>query len=97
MCQWANSEVVPLPDHIDPNKEVRSVSLDRCIADIIKKLWEANIQTLGCCCGHEKVIASIVIPTDASAVDISRAATILSLDHRRWEILQWKLTAVARA
>ena len=30
------------------------LEIDDCIADEIEDLWDANIHTLGCCCGHGK-------------------------------------------
>jgi len=29
-----------------------TVCIDSCMVPIILKLWENNILTLGCCCGH---------------------------------------------
>lgn len=95
MCQQGNSEVVNLPDHIHPDKENRTVSLDRCIADTIKALWAADVQTLGCCCGHGKADPDVVIAQGADEEEITRIADLLRADGRPWKILQWRLNEVA--
>lgn len=94
MCEHNNSEVVQLPDHIHPDKEVRSVSLDRCIADAIKALWAADVQTLGCCCGHGRSNPDVVIATGIEAAEIRKIEDLLRADGRPWKILQWRLVEV---
>ena len=41
--------VVALPDWVDPDKQVRSVSIDECIVTAIKDLWENHVETRGYC------------------------------------------------
>ncbi|RFM30042.1 hypothetical protein DXN05_03460 [Deminuibacter soli] len=31
-----------------------TVSIDPCIVECIKELWENGIETTGCCCGHRR-------------------------------------------
>jgi len=33
-------------------KTKRGVWIDPCIAGIIQELWDAGVETLGCCCSH---------------------------------------------
>lgn len=97
MCSWNTSEVVALPPNIDVSKENRSVSLDRCIANIIPQLWANSIDTRGCCCGHGKENPSVVIARHYSDEDIKRINNILlDNDSREWSVLQWKLVEVSR-
>lgn len=97
MCQSPNSEVVPLPDHIAPWKESRTVSLDRCIVEEIKAVWAAGFETLGCCCEHGKKIGpSLVVGEGYSSAEVEEIGAVLKqVDARPWTIFQWKLTAVA--
>jgi hypothetical protein len=54
--EWQEDEAIVL----DPNKyfdydsKAKKVSVDYCIADVIKYLWENGIWTVGSCCGHNK-------------------------------------------
>ena len=36
-----------------------SVSVDKCLVDEIKYLWDQGIITLGCCCGHGRELGMI--------------------------------------
>jgi hypothetical protein len=39
------------------------VCIDKCIASEILDLWDAGIETTGCCCGHNKAVPYIgVLP-----------------------------------
>ncbi len=66
MCKYGNQMVVKLPKNVElrynsPTKEVRvNVSIDECIVNDIKSLWESGIQTTGCCCGHNNKFPSFV-------------------------------------
>ena len=55
------SVVLDLPSHIDIGRKTRTVTIDKCIANVIKHLWLNNIQTKGCCCGHNKGVPSVGI------------------------------------
>ena len=37
------------------------VFVDECIADEVNQLWDKNIHTCGCCCGHNKDIGFIQV------------------------------------
>lgn len=42
------------PEHTRRSREGLSalVCIDPCIVGVIEELWDAGIETLGCCCGH---------------------------------------------
>lgn len=96
MCQWNTSEVVALPPNVDTSKEVRSVSLDRCLVPAIKAIWAAGFETLGCCCGHDKEPPNVVVPEGHTREDIEVIAEVLRRvdPERDWQIMQWRLTLV---
>ncbi len=88
-------QILHLPENIATEKQNRSISCDVCIADTIKHLWSKNIQTLGCCCGHGKENPSVIIANGNTDVDVlAILLTILQIDERDWDILQWKLNKV---
>lgn len=97
MCKWGTEDVLVLPEHICVQRENRTVAVDRCIAGQIRALWTADIQTLGCCCGHGKEPPSIVIEsgyTDDEVGDIEKL--LAAADSRQWEIMQWRLQTVGQ-
>lgn len=49
MCLYGTYEMVKV---INPNQAKKSVPIDACIADEIRRLNMGGIVTLGCCCGH---------------------------------------------
>ena len=89
--------MVDLPDGIAPERERRTVCIDECIVPQIKALWAAGIQTLGCCCGHDKRDPDVILPSDQNPDQTYRAHKILSeIDgKRRWEICEWRLVQIA--
>lgn len=94
MCEWANGgeTILPLPAWIPKDNGNRTVCVDSCIADVIKTLWEHNILTLGCCCGHGKESPSVVIDSGVDGVAVREL--LKRIDARPWRVLQWKLTEV---
>lgn len=48
----------------DNDKEVTTVSIDKCLLPEILTLWEQGIKTTGCCCGHGKQDAFIGVDFD---------------------------------
>lgn len=89
--------VLLIPDEIfnQINREVQTVTIDFCIAKIIKSLWAAGVVTLGCCCGHNKQNPNIIIPEGYGVPQIAHAKRLLShIDSRTWDIFQWKLVSV---
>lgn len=49
--QKTPSIVVNMP-FFEPEGPTTEVSLDACIADQVKALWDAGIPTMSSCCGH---------------------------------------------
>ena len=81
--------IAELPPEIATDRENRSVCLDRCIADTIRHLWNNGIQTLGCCCGHNKEKPNVVI---AQNEDIQNVCGLInSVDDRQWDVCRWEL------
>lgn len=39
------------------------ISIDRCILPEIYDLWNKRIKTIGSCCGHNKIVPTIVVPS----------------------------------
>lgn len=83
-------ETIPLPDDIDACRNSRSISVDLCIVSVIKMLLDNKVQTLGCCCGHNKLNPEIVVVgcyTDEECDGI--LAMIKEIDDRHWIIRRW--------
>lgn len=79
--------VLPTPQHI--NGKPNGVCVDACIVDAIKMLWSHKVETLGCCCGHNRASPSVVISESEDAV---RAKQLLTEnDGREWDVMQWRL------
>jgi len=98
-CEYGKEIVLNLPDHLIPWKERRTVCVEACVVDQIQARWDANIETLGGCCGHDKEPPSVIIEKHYTKLDVEVISHILeSNDTRGWTVLQWKpeqLMAVA--
>ncbi len=78
------------------------VFVDDCVADAILMLWEHDIWTEGCCCGHNGRVGnfghkgpSVVLGQHA---DATKAIELLRKnDARSWQVLQWRLVDCASA
>ena len=84
-------ETIPLPDDINTCRNSRSISVDLCIVPVMKMLLDNKVQTLGCCCGHNKLNPEIVIVgryTDDECDGILKM--IKKIDERPWTIRRWK-------
>lgn len=94
MCKWNNGGVtVQLPNRIAKWKKNRTVTIDECIVDTIKYLWENGIDTSGSCCGHEKSLPNLVIPDGYNDKEIIRIMGLIKeIDSREWDICQWRIT-----
>lgn len=65
MCKCKDVEIGSYDNQITINNwwNDNPISIDKCIVDEIKSIWEHKIQTTGCCCGHNKLPKMInVIP-----------------------------------
>lgn len=60
MCQWGRSKKVKLCKPNEISKRT-IIDVDYCIADIVQKLNDKKIRTLGSCCGHFKNSGEIII------------------------------------
>lgn len=59
MCRWGTDRFVKLCKPTAQGKYW--VAVDSCIADLVRALNDANIETIGCCCGHGKENGSILL------------------------------------
>jgi hypothetical protein len=67
------------------------ICVDACIAEAIKMLWQNNVVTMGCCCGHNKINPNVVI---SESEDPRRVLELLDEnDGRNWIVNQWKLAS----
>ena len=101
MCEWNDKtdmskepDILTLPDHLCTWKQNRDVCIDNCISKTIQILWDHNIETLGCCCGHGKPKMgglTVIVESHYSDTFINSIALLLSQhDTRKWSILQWR-------
>ena len=79
------------------------VSLDACIADQIKMLWDNEIQTGGSCCGHNglfpkayggpQVVLMESFTLGANTSEAQKAKELLKKHdkNRQWKVYAWKL------
>ena len=89
-------KILKLPDHLCLDRQNRNVSIDACIAHVIKWLWKSNIETLGCCCGHNRYPwPTLIIDSGYSEIEINHIKELIYIvDNRDWRIKQWKLMEV---
>lgn len=62
--RYAQKVLLELPAGSERTRRIAAglssqVAIDPCIADQIKALWILGIETLGCCCGHNKLPAFV--------------------------------------
>jgi hypothetical protein len=79
--------VLPAPPQITDRPN--GICIDACIVDAIQMLWNAGVETLGCCCGHNRGNPSLVIPEHEDAARIKRL--LAEHDSREWDVMQWRL------
>jgi hypothetical protein len=86
--------VVKLPEFMVEVIDKDTVCIDSCIVDTIMALWENEIITLGCCCGHNEERPSVVV--QAREPHAHRVKTVLERigDNRNWKILTWELVEI---
>ena len=87
-------EVLKVADyfHFEQMDGKRHISVDSCIAPVIKALWRAGIGTLNCCCGHNIDNPSIIFPEHITPAEIHKAKTIINkLDGREFSLKAWRL------
>lgn len=93
-CRSYNAGTDGTPEAILYTPSGKAVCIDACIADTIKALWAAGVETLNSCCGHNGLFdrqapgPSVVI---AQYEDPRRVAEVLrGLDNREWTIYRWE-------
>ena len=82
------AEEVILPRPAWSQKE-NGICVDACISEAIQILWQNNVVTRGCCCGHNKTNPSVIIDDNE---DPSRVLQLLKEnDGRNWIVHRWEL------
>lgn len=100
------SEIVEIPNGMCSHRKIRFISVDRCIARVIRSLLNNGIETLSGCCGHKteqetlprpfSPHPSLVIADSYSVEDCQEIADMIAMiDDRQWDIMQWKLVTFA--
>ena len=98
MCKWNDTVRMTIPEGMCTDRINKTISVDRCIADQIKMLWEYGIETTGCCCGHGKDVPNVIVADYLKEEDISRILELLGKnDLRNWKVLQWQLRDVGES
>lgn len=95
--QIKDDVILTIPDKWQPldfGRECgRDISIDACIAPVIQHLWDNDIVTLGCCCGHGIEDPMVILPS--SSYSIRRLEELFELiakvDDRSWTISVWEL------
>ena len=91
-CETDNAAILRLPDWCDKEKQNRTISVDKCIVEVIKALWANRIETKGCCCGHNRERPSFIIADRHVGMTVVDALKIIAkVDSREWDIFQWRL------
>ena len=90
MCVYGNSVILTLPDWCDVERKNRQVAIDACIADDIQYIWELETETLGCCCGHNRDIPSVIISQKYTSDDCAMLSYMLYCRGREWNVIQNK-------
>lgn len=57
MCKWGTDKDVFLMK-VKPFSGRREIKVDACIAPLVQMLNDYGIETIACCCGHEKTAKS---------------------------------------
>lgn len=65
------------------------ICVDACIADAILMLWENDVVTMGCCCGHNKIPPSVIITGSDDPAEVLRL--LKENDGRNWTVQRWEL------
>lgn len=80
-------------EYFDWDSKSKSVFVDACISEQIKKLWEKGIWTRGCCCGHNGKFGNANVILDATEKPAKAINFLKEIDpNRDWDVLQWQLT-----
>lgn len=95
-CKYGKETVMVLPDDIATHRINRTVAIDSCIVEDMKRLWDKGIQTLGCCCGHNKENLSVVVAEGYTDDEIQNIIYPILGSERKWDVFQWRIKKIAR-
>ena len=87
---WETKEVIlEMLEGILPDgtKKYKKVSIDYCISDTIKYLWDNWVSTGSSCCGHGRTSPHIVFSSVEDA--IKGKELIKQIDSRYYELSYW--------
>ena len=85
----ANEGVTPnAVPRLPPNGQL--VCVDACISQVIQRLWTHRIWTAGSCCGHGRLLPSVILSEGDQSIEAVFDA-IAEIDEREWEVLRWEL------
>lgn len=67
MCQWGTDKAIHVirRNHLDYADGWHEIYVDACIADYVQAMNDQGIITVGCCCGHFKAPAVVLISTES--------------------------------
>lgn len=83
-------EILQLPKWCGVDKKV---SIDKCIAPVIKHLWEHHVYTINSCCGHNRTFPTIILGENEENYYQIRQL-IKEVDDRYFELSQWRRVIV---
>lgn len=93
MCEWGTLTAVPCPEWLT-ERNGRPLAIDSCIADVLQAAWGRGVRTLGSCCGHGHLPASLVLTGDVEQPELA-ASVMAEIDpDHRWVFAQWRLVDV---
>jgi hypothetical protein len=87
LARYAAQVLLELPDCRERSRRIAGemstqVCIDPCIVEVIKCLWANGIETLGCCCGHNKLPAYVDVHPD-------HWATMDQLSYKKMPVNQY--------
>ena len=82
MCKWGSNVLMTVPVSARKShtgkKRMKTISIDACLAPIIKALLDAGIETEECCCGHGHNAGYIGFADDRCFIIVN--------GHKEWDI-----------
>ena len=91
----AAETILHKPEYLFGSTSRSEVSIDACIVDVIKHLWNNGITTHGCCCGHNKNKPSVIIQDSCVSEYSERVRSLIKqVDEREFSLLSWTLIEV---
>lgn len=83
-------KLLKVPDYLNMHKEY--CSIDSRISHVIQHLWNNQVITVGCCCGHGKNKPSIILNQNSGEKWADTVRDYISLvDDRDFDLLSWKM------